>query len=83
MGKKGWNLRRKRTMMKVPATGWVQPLEATSPNEIWTMGFIFDKTKRGGQLMFLNVLDEGCRECLEIRAETQITGRVYCRLLMS
>jgi putative transposase len=34
-----------------------------------------DKTKHGGQLKFLTVLDEGCRECLEIRAETRMTGR--------
>jgi putative transposase len=74
-GEEGLKLPRKRTKKKVPATGWVRPHEATRSNEIWAMDFIFDKTKHGGQLKFLTVLDEGCRECLEIRAETRMTGR--------
>jgi putative transposase len=74
-GEEGLKLPRKRTMKKVLATGWVRPHEATRPNEIWAMDFIFDKTKHGGQLKFLTVLDEGCRECLKIRAESRMTGR--------
>jgi putative transposase len=74
-GEEGLKLPRKRRKKKVPGTGWVRPHEATRSNEIWAMDFIFDKTKHGGQLKFLTVLDEGCRECLEIRAESWMTGR--------
>jgi putative transposase len=39
------------------------------------MDFVQDKTKQGGKLKLLTVIDEGCRECLEIRAEKRMTGR--------
>jgi len=39
------------------------------------MDFVHDRTKQGGKLKFLTVIDEGCRECLEIRAERKMTGR--------
>ena len=48
----------------------MRPHEASWPDEIRAKEFIRNKTKHDGLLKFLTVLDEGCRECLEIR----ITG---------
>jgi putative transposase len=38
------------------------------------MDFVHDGTKYGGKMKFLTVIDEGCRECWEIRAEKRMTG---------
>jgi putative transposase len=85
---RGTVIRRRRAQItaktgeeKLPETGWLRPPEATRPNEIWAMDFIFEKTKQGGQLKFLTVLDEGGRECLEIRTETRMTGRDVLKTL--
>jgi putative transposase len=64
----GLKLPRKRERKKYVPTGWCRPYEATRPNEIWAMDFVFDRTKHGGKMKFLNVIDEGCRECLENRS---------------
>ena len=71
----GLQLPRKRGKKKYIPTGWCRPYEATRPNEIWAMDFVHDRTKQGRKLKFLTVIDEGCRECLEIRAEKRMTGR--------
>jgi len=71
----GLQLPRKRSKKRYIPTGWCRPYEATRPNEIWAMDFVHDKTKHGGKIKFLTVIDEGCRECLEIRAEKRMTGR--------
>jgi len=39
------------------------------------MDFMHDRTKHGGKLKILTFIDEGSRECLEIRTEKQMTGR--------
>jgi putative transposase len=71
----GLQIPRKRGRKKYVPTGWCRPYEATRSNEIWAMDFVFDKTKHGVKMKFLNVIDEGCRECLEIRVEKRMTGR--------
>jgi putative transposase len=68
-------LPRKKARKKYVPTGWCRPYEATRPNEIWAMDFVYDRTKHGGQLKFLTVIDEGCRQCLEIRVEKRMMGR--------
>ena len=71
----GLQLPRKRPKKKYHPTGWQRPNEATRPNEVWTMDFVHEMTHSGAKIKFLTVLDEGCRECLEIRAEKRMTGR--------
>jgi putative transposase len=71
----GLQLPRKRAKKMYVPTGWCRPYEATKPNEIWAMDFVDDRTKHGGKLKFVTVIDEGCRECLEIRMERKMTGR--------
>ena len=39
------------------------------------MDFVHDLTWFGGKVKFLTVLDEGCRECLEIRSEKRMRSR--------
>jgi len=66
--------RRKPHKKRVPAE-WRRPHPALGANEVWTMDFVHDQTWFGGKVKFLTVLDEGCRECLEIRAEKRIRSR--------
>jgi putative transposase len=66
---------RKKAKKKYVPTGWCRPYEATRPNEIWAMDFVQDKTKHGSKLKMLTVIDEGCRECLEIRVEKRMTSQ--------
>ena len=39
------------------------------------MDFVHDETLFQAKVKYLTVLDEGCRECLEIRAEKRMGGR--------
>jgi transposase InsO family protein len=66
---------RKQPRKKYVPTGWTRPYEATRPNEIWAMDFVQDRTRHGERLKILTVLDEGSRECLEIRVGSRMTGR--------
>ena len=66
--------RRKPRKKRVPMN-WKRPHPALGSNEVWTMDFVHDLTWFGGKLKFLTVLDEGCRECLEIRAEKRMRSR--------
>jgi putative transposase len=71
----GLQLPRRRPRKKHRPTGWTRPHEATKPNEVWTMDFVHDLTVHMAKIKFLTVLDEGCKDCLEIRAEKRISGR--------
>lgn len=71
----GLQLPRKRPRKKRVPAEWRRPHPALGANEVWTMDFVHDLTWHGGKIKFLTVLDEGCRECLEIRAEKRIGSR--------
>lgn len=71
----GLQLPRKRPRKRYYPTGWERPHGAQKPNDVWVMDFVHDETIFGTKVKFLNVLDEGCRECLEIRADGRIKSR--------
>jgi len=68
-------LPRRRPRKKRVPREWKRPHPALGSNEVWTMDFVHDLTWFGGKVKFLTVLDEGCRECLEIRAEKRLRSR--------
>ncbi len=71
----GLQLPRRRPRKKRVPVEWRRPHPALGSNEVWTMDFVHDLTWHGGKIKFLTVLDEGCRECLEIRAEKRMGSR--------
>jgi len=71
----GLQLPRRRPKKKRVPKEWKRPHPALGSNEVWTMDFVHDLTWFGGKVKFLTVLDEGCRECLEIRAEKRMRSR--------
>lgn len=74
-GVAGLKLPRKRPRKRRYPTGWERPHEAQGPNEVWAMDFVHDLTFHGAKVKFLTILDEGCRECLEIRAGKSLRSR--------
>jgi transposase InsO family protein len=71
----GLQLPRRRPRKKRVPREWKRPHPALGSNEVWTMDFVHDLTWFGGKVKFLTVLDEGCRQCLEIRAEKRMRSR--------
>ena len=76
----GLTLPRRRPRKRI-TLGWKRPEEASGPNEVWTIDFVFDLTKRGQKLKMLTVLDEYTRECLEIRVEQGMKSRDVVEIL--
>lgn len=52
-----------------------------APDVIWAMDFQFDQISDGGQLKFLNVVDEFTRERLAIEVERSIGAHHVVRVL--
>jgi hypothetical protein len=42
-------------------------LQAEHPNHVWSYDFVEDRTHDGRKYRMLNVVDEFCHECLQIR----------------
>ena len=42
--KEGWQVPRKRGRKRIK-TGWARPHEATKPNEVWSLDFLFERTQ--------------------------------------
>lgn len=54
---------------------------ATGPNERWSMDFMSDALCNGRKLRLLNIVDDFTRECVEIEADTSISGERVTRIL--
>ena len=50
-------------------------------NHVWAYDFVFDRTREGRPLKFLNVVDEFTRECLTINVARRQTSRDVLRTL--
>jgi putative transposase len=50
-------------------------------NHVWAYDFVFDRTREGRPLKFLNVVDEYSRECLAIEVSRKQTSRDVLRTL--
>ena len=50
--------------------------KAEYPNHVSSYDFVEDRTKRGGKLRILVIIDEYTRECLAIRVESSIPASV-------
>lgn len=49
--------------------------QATHPNHIWSYDFVMTRTRRGGPLKILNVVDEFTRVCVGSRVDRSIGSR--------
>ena len=56
--------RRPRKKARMP---WVRTLQAVTPNKLWAIDFVAEKTVYGSKLRMLTVIDECSRECLAIQ----------------
>ena len=50
-------------------------------NHVWSYDFVFDRTREGRPLKFLNVVDEYSRQCLAIEVDRKQTSRDVLRTL--
>ena len=50
-------------------------------NHVWAYDFVFDRTREGRPLKFLNVVDEYSRQCLAIEVDRKQTSRDVLRTL--
>jgi len=64
-----------RRLSRKIRTGQHLPLQAESPNHIWTYDFIFDQTAQGTALKILTLTDEFTRRSLAIRSGTAFTSK--------
>jgi len=70
----GWQVPRKKGRKRI-RTDWERPNEASRPNDVWSLDFLFERTVFGLPLKVLIVVDEFTRECLEIRVEKRMDHR--------
>jgi putative transposase len=65
--------KRKRRRLGVAENG-CDRRRATHKSHVWTWDFVFDKTRGGGQLKWLSIVDEHTRECLALKCDRSITS---------
>lgn len=51
------------------------------PNSRWSMDFVCDRTRSGGNIRILTLIDEVTRECLALEVDSSITGRNVASVL--
>lgn len=51
------------------------------PNSRWSMDFVSDRTRNGGNIRILTLIDEATRECLTLEVDSSITGRNVSSIL--
>lgn len=75
--------RRSRKLAAKPGTSanscTQQP--ARFKNDVWTYDFVADRTREGGTLKWLSLVDEYTRECLTLYVGTTLTGADVRRVL--
>ena len=72
---------RRRKRKKVPV-GERQPLfRPTTPNEVWSMDFVFDRTADGRVIKCLTVVDDATHEAVVIEVERAISGAGVTRVM--
>ena len=72
---------KKRKRKKVPMA-YRQPLgRPQSPNEMWSMDFVFDRTADGRSVKSLTVVDDATHESVTIEPERAIGGQLLVRIL--
>lgn len=77
----GLNLRIKRPRRHVSAAHRVERLQATAPNDVWSMDFVSDALFDGRRLRALTLLDVFTREALAIEVDKGIAGEQVAAIL--
>lgn len=63
-------------------SGGVQRRRAERPNQVWSIDFIFDRTRNGRSLKILSLIDEFTRKCLALEVDRRCTGDDVVELLV-
>jgi len=50
-------------------------------NSRWSMDFVCDRTRYGGHIRIMTLIDEATRQCLTLELDTFITGRKVASVL--
>ena len=77
----GLNLRSKRPRRNRAAAHRLERVEATRPNESWSMDFVSDALFDGRRFRALTVVDNFSRTCLAIHADKSIQGPDVTRIV--
>lgn len=68
----GLSLRKKKR--KLPMEKRCKPLSVKNVNERWSLDFVSDMLKSGKRIRILTMIDEATRECINLEADTCLTG---------
>lgn len=79
----GLNLRLRRPRRHVSAAHRVERIQASAPNEVWSMDFVSDALFDGRRLRALTLLDIFTREALAIEVDKSITGEQVASVLQA
>lgn len=76
----GLSIRRKQSKKKLPQIRVKMP-QATIPNEVWSMDFMFDKLFFGSRFKILTIMDDFSKICPGLEVATSITGLHVTRFI--
>ena len=76
----GLNIRR-RTKKRLPARVKQRLFQPETPNEVWSLDYLYDSLWDGGTFRLLNVIDDYNREVLRIEADTCLPALRVIRVL--
>ena len=76
----GLSLKKRSNKKKYEKRGMPDRM-TSAPNHRWSMDFVSDRTRNGGNLRILTLIDEATRECLALEVDTSLTGRKVAAVL--
>ena len=77
----GLTMRPRKPRRNVSARNRIEKMEATRPNETWSMDFMSDELFDGRRIRLLTLVDNFTRESLAIEVGQSIVGRVVVEVL--
>jgi putative transposase len=72
---------RRRKRKKVPPSARQPLLRPETANQVWSMGFVFDRTAEGRAIKCLTIVDDASHEAIAVVAERAISGHLLTRML--
>jgi transposase InsO family protein len=74
---------RRRKRKKVPVSERQPLARPSSPNQVWSMDFVFDRVAGGRALKCLTIVDDATHECVAIEPDHAFTGKHLVRFLQT
>ena len=72
---------KKRKRKKIPVSERHPLARPTTPNQVWSMDFVFDRTAEGRSIKSLTVVDDATHEAVAIVPERALGGHQLVRIL--